>query len=54
MVFASTFVTPEPRRSAVMMRNTLRLAGDMKWGLLGLLLGLPIPIVILLWLFMGH
>ena len=37
-----------------MMYRAFRRAGDMKWGLLGLLLGLPIPIVILLWLFVGR
>ena len=33
-----------------MMHNTIKRARDMKWGLIGLLLGLPIPIVLLMWL----
>ena len=37
-----------------MLRNTVRRAGNMRWGLIGLLLGLPIPIVILMWLFLGR
>lgn len=37
-----------------MTRNAIRRAGDIKWGLLGLLLGLPLPIVLLMWLFMGR
>jgi hypothetical protein len=37
-----------------MMRNTLRRAANMKWGLIALLLGLPLPIVLLVWLFMGR
>jgi hypothetical protein len=37
-----------------MLRNTMRRAGDMKWGLLALLFGLPLPLVILAWLFMGR
>jgi hypothetical protein len=37
-----------------MTRYTLKRAGDIKWGLLGLLIGLPLPIVILMWLFMGR
>ncbi len=36
------------------MQNTPRRAGDIKWGLIDLLLGLPLPIVILLWLFMNR
>ena len=28
--------------------------GNTRWALIGLLLGLPIPIVILIWLFIGH
>ena len=34
-----------------MLRNRQRRPGDLKWGLVGLLLGLPLPIVLLLWLF---
>lgn len=37
-----------------MLRNYAKRPGDMKWGLIGLLLGLPIPIVVLMWLFMGR
>jgi hypothetical protein len=37
-----------------MMRNSIRRPGDMKWGLIGLLLGLPLPIVLLMWLFLGR
>jgi len=36
-----------------MMRNTVRRFGSMKWGLIALLMGLPIPIVLLIWLFVG-
>jgi hypothetical protein len=37
-----------------MLRNSLRRAGNTRWGLIALLLGLPLPLVILAWLFMGH
>lgn len=37
-----------------MLANYTSRPGNTRWGLIGLLLGLPIPIVILLWLFMGH
>lgn len=37
-----------------MLQKALHRAGNTKWGLLALLLGLPLPIVILIWLFMGH
>ena len=37
-----------------MMRDAIRRAGDTKWGLIALLLGLPLPIVLLMWLFMGR
>ena len=37
-----------------MIRQSIQRAGDMKWGLLGLLFGLPIPVVILIWLFVGR
>jgi hypothetical protein len=36
-----------------MLREYNRRPGNWKWGLIGLLLGLPLPIVILLWLFLG-
>ncbi len=37
-----------------MLRNVARRAGSMRWGLIALLLGLPLPLVILAWLFMGR
>ena len=37
-----------------MMRNSLKRAGNMRWGLIALLLGLPLPIVLLVWLFIGR
>jgi hypothetical protein len=36
-----------------MMRNTVRRVANLKWGLIALLMGLPIPIVLLIWLFVG-
>jgi hypothetical protein len=36
-----------------MMSNAIRRAGDAKWGCISLLLGLPLPIVILAFLFGG-
>ncbi|MFL5339365.1 MAG: hypothetical protein ACJ8F7_04280 [Gemmataceae bacterium] len=36
-----------------MIRNRLKRVGDMKWGLIALLLGLPLPIVIIAFLFVG-
>ena len=32
-----------------MIRQTIQRAGDTKWALLGLLFGLPLPVVILIW-----
>ena len=37
-----------------MLYNLKRRAGSMKWGLIALLVGLPLPIVILIWLFVGR
>ena len=37
-----------------MIRNTIRRAGNMRWGLVALLVGLPLPIVLLIWLFVGR
>jgi hypothetical protein len=37
-----------------MMRNAVQRAGNMKWGLIALLLGLPLPIVLLVWLLVGR
>lgn len=36
-----------------MLFNHFRRRGDMRWGLVALLLGLPLPIVVLAFLFMG-
>jgi hypothetical protein len=36
-----------------MLRNHLERAGDIKWGLLALVFGLPLPIVIIAFLFVG-
>jgi hypothetical protein len=33
-----------------MMRNTIRRAGKMSWGIIALLLGLPLPLVALAFL----
>ena len=37
-----------------MLARTVRRVANMRWGLIALLLGLPLPVVILVWLFMGH
>jgi hypothetical protein len=37
-----------------MIRNAIRRAANTRWALIGLLLGLPLPIIILLWLFLGR
>jgi len=36
-----------------MFRNSIIRAGNARWGLIALLLGLPLPIVLLAFLFMG-
>jgi hypothetical protein len=36
-----------------MLRNSMRRAGNARWGLIALLLGLPLPVVILAFLFGG-
>jgi Na+-driven multidrug efflux pump len=36
-----------------MLRKFTRRTGDAKWGLIALLLGLPLPIVIIAFLFIG-
>jgi hypothetical protein len=36
-----------------MMNQRIQRAGDVKWGLIALLLGLPLPVVLLAFLFMG-
>lgn len=45
---------PGTGRSVTMLQNGIRREGNLRWALVGLLLGLPIPIVLLLYLFMGH
>jgi hypothetical protein len=45
---------PFPIRSLAMMRNLSRRYGNFKWGLLALLLGLPLPIVLIVLLFVGR
>ena len=42
------------QRSSTMIRNAIRRAGNLRWGLIALLLGLPLPIVLLIWLFVGR
>jgi hypothetical protein len=37
-----------------MMKNAIHRAGNTRWGLIALLLGLPLPLVLLAWLFMGR
>jgi len=37
-----------------MLQKTMNRVADMKWALLALLLGAPIPVVLLIWLFVGH
>jgi hypothetical protein len=37
-----------------MLRNTIHRAGNMRWGLIALLLGLPLPLVLLAWLLLGR
>ncbi len=37
-----------------MVRQTLRRAGSLRWGLIALLLGLPLPFVLIAWLFVGR
>jgi hypothetical protein len=34
-----------------MLLNSIKRRGDLKWGLLALLLGAPLPVVLLIWLF---
>jgi hypothetical protein len=36
-----------------MFRTSIQRAGNVRWGLISLLLGLPIPIVIIAFLFFG-
>jgi hypothetical protein len=37
-----------------MLQKTFRRVADTKWALIALLLGAPLPIVLLIWLFVGH
>jgi hypothetical protein len=37
-----------------MLYNSLNRAGNLRWGLIALLLGLPLPLVLLIWLFVGR
>jgi Na+-driven multidrug efflux pump len=37
-----------------MIQNAIRRAGNTRYALIALLLGLPIPIVLLIWLFLGR
>ena len=37
-----------------MLHNAIRRAANTRWALVGLLLGLPLPIILLMWLFMGR
>jgi hypothetical protein len=41
-------------KESSMLTRTVRRVASMRWGLIALLLGLPLPVVILVWLFMGH
>ena len=36
-----------------MLQNPIQRVGNVKWGLIATLLGLPLPIIILAFLFMG-
>lgn len=37
-----------------MLKNALRRAANTRWGLIALLFGLPLPVVLLVWLFAGR
>lgn len=37
-----------------MLQKVMKRAGDTKWALIALLLGAPLPIVLLIWLFVGR
>jgi hypothetical protein len=37
-----------------MLQRRLGRAANLRWGLIALLLGLPLPIVLLVWLFVGR
>ena len=37
-----------------MLEKTIRRAANTRWGLIALLFGLPLPVVLLIWLFVGR
>ena len=37
-----------------MIRNTIHRAANTRWALIGLLLGLPLPVILLMWFFLGR
>jgi len=37
-----------------MLQKTFRRAANTRWALIALLLGAPLPIILLVWLFVGH
>jgi len=37
-----------------MLRNTIQRAGNIRWGLVALLVGLPLPIVLIALFFIGR
>jgi len=37
-----------------MLAKTIRRAGNVRWGLVALLLGLPLPLILLAFLFLGR
>ena len=40
-------------RSDIMLKKRIQRAANMRWGLIALLLGLPLPIVLIAFLFFG-
>jgi hypothetical protein len=40
-------------KESIMFYDRIARAGNLRWGLIALLLGLPLPIVLLAFLFMG-
>jgi len=44
---------PNPEKEVAMLRKTIHRAGNMRWGLIALLLGLPLPVVLIFCLFIG-
>ena len=37
-----------------MLQKSIKRHGNLRWGLIALLLGLPLPVVLLVWLFVGR